>query len=182
LTKDCRFARFCRREINAHPWAEGREHHFENSMTQIGPYSAVQVANAKTINSFWLNYAKPWHAIGFVANADRETSLNPRAIGDNDTAFNIGQWHWARGQIILAKTGIDVRTCPLENALVAMHSELTQPWGCPKIWQEILATQSCTEAAVAICTLYERAGAADAQERSVALAAYWKAQFKVGDP
>ncbi|MGO9008072.1 MAG: phage tail tip lysozyme [Beijerinckiaceae bacterium] len=142
----------------------------------ISDYSAAQIANAATIQSFWLNYASDPVAVGFVANADRETSLDPKAVGDNDTAYNIGQWHWQpRGAAILAGCGVDVRTCSLENALIAMHWELTTLE--TTAWAKIRACTTPQTAAQAICIYYERAGAANALARSAALAAMWGTHF-----
>ncbi len=142
----------------------------------IAQYNAAQKATAATIRSFWQNYASDAVAIGFVANADRETSLDPTAIGDDDTAFNIGQWHWQpRGEAILKGCGIDVRTASLENALIAMHWELTTTETAA--WAKIEACTTAETAAQSICEYYERAGAQNALARSAALAMMWAAYF-----
>jgi hypothetical protein len=144
----------------------------------ISQYSAAQKEAAATIRSFWLNYVTDPVAVGFVANADREDAFDVAAVGDRDMAYNIGQWHWQpRGAAILNGCGIDVRTCSLENALVAMHWELTN------VEQAAFAAiKSCAtpeSAAQAICRYYERAGAANALARSTALATMWAEYFQV---
>jgi hypothetical protein len=144
----------------------------------IAAYSTAQKTIAAAILSFWQNYVPAWTAIAFVANADRETSLNPKAVGDNDKAFNIGQWHWIpRGAAILTGCGIDIRTASLENALIAMHWELTNVEIAA--WAKIKACTTSTEAARATCEYYQRAGAADAPARSAELATMWAAHFGV---
>jgi hypothetical protein len=143
-------------------------------------YSQTQIANAKLIFSFWSNYVSEQQAIGFVANADRETSLDPKAVGDADMAYGIGQWHWSpRGQAILAGCGIDIRTASLENQLIAMHWELTHVE--TKAWKQILACKTIADAAQTICQAYERAGASDAQVSSAVKAWHWASVFGVTD-
>jgi hypothetical protein len=143
----------------------------------ISQYSTAQKAAATLIRSFWLNYACDAVAVGFVANACREDAFIVKAVGDHDTAYSIGQWHWQpRGANILKGCGIDVRTCTLENALVAMHWELTA--GTEKnAWAAIRACTTVESAAIAICRYYERAGAKNALNLSATYASMWQAYF-----
>jgi hypothetical protein len=143
----------------------------------IDQYSAKQKSAAALIHSFWMNYTIDAIAIGFVANVCREDAFDIEAIGDKDTAFNIGQWHWQpRGANILAGCGIDVRTCTLENALVAMHWELTRG-NEQAAWAKIKACATAESAAQAICEYFERAGAKNALDLSATYATMWQKYF-----
>jgi hypothetical protein len=151
-------------------------------MNTIDQYSAAQKAEAALIRSFWQNYLPDPLPIGFVANVCREDGFNIKAIGDKDTAFSIGQWHWQpRGANILKGTGIDVRTCSIENALTAMHWELTQG---PETaaWAKINICTTATGAAQAVCKYFERAGAPNALALSAAYATMWETYFATARP
>jgi hypothetical protein len=58
-----------------------------------------------------------------------------------------------------------------------MHWELTNVETAA--WTKIKSCTTATAAARAICAYYERAGAADALERSAELATMWAAHFDV---
>ena len=147
------------------------------------PWNLAQTEAAVQIYSFWCNYAAPAVAIGFVANVAREDSFIIDVVGDDDTAFGPGQIHWEpRGRSIFESTGIDIRDpkTTLLNHLNAMHWEMTDPKSAEAArgdWTKITATKTPTDAARAICQFYERAGAANALQRSAEYAVAWAKYF-----
>ena len=56
---------------------------------------------AKEIQAFWLSVGlSPANALGLLAQADAESSLNPKAIGDNGKAFGLHQLHMDRVLVV----------------------------------------------------------------------------------
>jgi hypothetical protein len=144
------------------------------------PYSDAQVEVATAIYARWTQPGS-WgklFAIASVANTDRETSLNPKAIGDQDRAYNIGQWWWSpRGADICAEIGLDVRDGLLATGLAAMDYEFSGPMN--NVLRRILACTTVEDAAEAFDRYYEIAGAPDAIARSRTLATAWAQHFGV---
>jgi hypothetical protein len=150
-------------------------------------YSAAQVAVARQIQDFCVS-EMPWQpqqgdianmfSIAAVANADRETSLNPKAVGDSDTAFNLWQWHTARRAAIKLKTGIDVWDQTAASALAAMKWEMGEGGTYHSAFLKITACTTPETASVAWCESYEIASAANAVSRSQSLATAWAIFFQ----
>lgn len=116
-------------------------------------------------------------AIAAVANADRETSLNPKARGDNDTAGGLWQWHAERRNRIKSATGCDVWDGTVESALAGMRYELGPGGGYHGAGLTITACSTPEDASESWCRDYEVAGAGNAVNRSRALATAWAAYF-----
>jgi len=139
------------------------------------PYSSAQMAVARAIHDYFADWGTIFQ-IAAVANADRETSLNPKAVGDDKAAFNQYQWHWSpRGADILAETGIDVRDGVLQSGLEAARWEFNGPKHAA--FMKIVSCATVEDASEVFCNLFEEAGAADAVARSRMLAAAWAAYF-----
>jgi hypothetical protein len=81
---------------------------------------------AATIYKFWLaNGFTPAQACGLLAQADAESSLDPKAVGDHGQAFGIQQWHAARIDAIRDDCGVDLaKLPPLADQLKAALWEL----------------------------------------------------------
>lgn len=118
---------------------------------------------------------KPWHAIGMVANEDKETSFMWWAVGDKGTAHGSFQWHADRRDAILRATGIDVnRANHLENLQAALW-ELNNPEKFAKV--NILNTTNAFDAAATVCKCYERAGSPNAMQVRGQRAVFWAKHF-----
>jgi len=65
-------------------------------------------------------------ASGIAANLSRESNFNPRAIGDNGSAFGIAQWHPYRQAAFKEQFGKDIRESTLEEQLAFVQFELTK--------------------------------------------------------
>jgi len=91
--------------------------------------TAVQTYNdtAATIYKFWLaNGFSSAQACGLLAQADAESALDPKAVGDHGQAFGIDQWHASRVDAIRNGCGVDLSKLPqLEDQLKAALWELT---------------------------------------------------------
>ena len=81
---------------------------------------------AATIYQFWIaNGFTPAQACGLLAQADAESALDPKAVGDHGQAFGLDQWHQARIDAIRNGCGVDLRALPtLEDQLNAALWEL----------------------------------------------------------
>jgi hypothetical protein len=142
------------------------------------PSGNVFFQNAARCFNKWIALGlNPTVAYGLVANAEAESAFEVKAVGDNDTAYGVYQWHWTpRGAAILAATGIDVRSDPkIENHVAAAYWELTHLFAAS--WAQIQQAKTALDAGSLVCTMYERAGAAFAVERRGAMAERWLAYF-----
>ena len=92
------------------------------------PQTAGQTYNeqAATIYKFWLaNGFSPAQACGLLAQADAESALDPKAVGDHGQAFGIDQWHASRVDAIRNGCGVDLsKLPPLADQLTAALWEL----------------------------------------------------------
>lgn len=128
---------------------------------------------ARCLNK-WVALGAPVRAAyGLIANAEAECAFNVKAVGDNDSAYGLHQWHWTpRGASILAATGIDVRSEPtVEKHVEAAHWEITHLFAAS--WAKVIAATTAAEAGSLVCIYYEGAGAAHAPERRAAMAERW---------
>ena len=64
-------------------------------------------------------------AAGLVAGFDRESGLNPQAVGDGGRAYGIGQWHPDRQAEFAAVFGHDIRHSTLAEQMQFAQWELT---------------------------------------------------------
>ncbi len=71
--------------------------------------ASIYYPNATVIYEFWRAAGlTPAQAAGLLAQADAESSLDPKAVGDRDQAFGIDQWHAARVDAIRNGCGVDL--------------------------------------------------------------------------
>ena len=119
---------------------------------------------ARIYNALRVQFENPG-AIGALANADMESSGETTAVGDNDTAYNLWQWHWnPRGISILDGCKIDVRVERSPTAVVqALMWELKNKF--PHLLEELHGATSAEDAASAFCSGFEFAGASQAMLR-----------------
>lgn len=115
-------------------------------------------------------------ALAILAQAEAESSLNPKAVGDKGTAHGLWQWHSDRCAQIKAATGIDVCTAGLEDQATAAWWELTKGQERPA-FAKFSTAETALEAGQLACTLWERAGAPIAAQKRGALAERWADYF-----
>lgn len=115
-------------------------------------------ANAAQIYKFWLAAGfSPAQAAGLLAQADAESSLNPNAVGDHDTAFALHQWHGDRAAVIKGGCGIDLKKLPpLDEQLKAALWELEHPEH--GALARIKASKTAYDAGYAAARFWERPG------------------------
>ena len=65
-------------------------------------------------------------AAGIVANLQRESQMDPKAIGDNGKAVGIAQWHPDRQANFRRWAGKDLKDASVEEQMRFVHYELTQ--------------------------------------------------------
>ena len=142
-------------------------------MTNLTAYYAT----AATIYKFWLaNGFSPAQAAGLLAQADAESSLNPNAVGDHDSAFGLFQWHGARATLIKAGCGIDVtKWPPLADQLKAALWELEHPEHGALL--QIRAAKTAYDAGYAAARYWERPGSTLQYSRRGDKAEAWAVYF-----
>jgi hypothetical protein len=138
-------------------------------------------------------------AIGFVANAEAETSFDPCAKGDyvdekgqklpwsahpvgTATSFGLHQWKASRLEAIRAANpdldlfrAVMMGTATLEQSVAAAIWELNGPF---KRARAVMAAQATAEgAAEQCCALFEQAGATAAGDRRAKMASRWTKYF-----
>ena len=111
-------------------------------MTDIKTYDA----SAATIIKFWKGAGLALaQTCGLLAQADAESSLNPKAVGDHDEAFGLDQWHVSRIDAIRNGCGVDLtKLPPLADQLKAALWELTHTETAA--WTRIKATRTAYDA------------------------------------
>jgi hypothetical protein len=145
---------------------------------------AQYYANAREIHAFWL--AKNETAIfaaAMLAQADAESSLDPRAIGDHHEAFGLHQLHMDRIRLIRDGNGtwpgcrIDVSALPsIGRQLEAVwwelnHSEM-------HALKMIREAKTAYDAGFAACAFYERPGALGQNVKRGNRAMFWASYFQ----
>ncbi|MNT26408.1 hypothetical protein D3C72_1619790 [compost metagenome] len=101
-------------------------------------------------------------AVGIVANLQRESNLNPRAVGDNGAAYGAAQWHKDRQENFKAWAGKDIRESSLMEQLQFVNYELTQ--GAERRAGALLrAAQNAQQAGEIVSRYYERPAQAEAE-------------------
>jgi hypothetical protein len=90
---------------------------------------AAYYATAAQIAKFWLDAGLTLpQACGLLAQADAESSLNPKAVGDHGQAFGLNQWHASRVHAIKKGCSVDLTKLPsLADQLKAALWELNGP-------------------------------------------------------
>ena len=116
-------------------------------------------------------------ALGMLAQAEAECSLNVKAIGDSGTAFGLHQWHADRCAALAAGCGVDPRKDPPVEAQVnAAWWELTHIETAALA--KIRAAETAKDAGIAACVFFERAGAPLQAEKRGAAAERWADLFQ----
>ena len=129
-------------------------------MTDLKTYNA----SAAIIAKFWTGAGLTLpQACGLLAQADAESSLDPKAQGDKvrgkPTAFGLDQWHPSRVAAIREGCGVDLsKLPPLADQLKAALWELQHTEHVA--WTKIKATHTAFDAGYAAAKYWERPGAA----------------------
>ena len=135
-------------------------------------------ANARAYFVEWKSFgvSNPF-ALGFLANAEAESSLDPRAENPREQAYGLHQWHMPRIQAIKANTDIDITTFPsiADQVRAARWEILTYP---ALGYLNTIDARTASAAGEAVCKYFERAGAADAMQRRGAMAERWAVWFQ----
>lgn len=96
-------------------------------------------------------------AAGIATNLDSESGLNPGAVGDQGSAYGLGQWHSDRQEAFKRWSGHDIRGSSLEEQLNFVQYELTR--GAEQFAGKMLArATSAGEAGAIVSRFYERPG------------------------
>jgi hypothetical protein len=147
-------------------------------MTKMTAY----YASARTIYKFWrANGFSSAQACGLLAQADAESSLEVKAVGDrvNDKprAFGLDQWHGARANAILKGCGVDLAELPpLADQLKGALWELEHPEGHALV--QIKSTKTAYDAGYAACRYWERPGSTLQYSERGAMAEAWAVYFQ----
>ena len=148
---------------------------------------ATFFANARAIANAWkAKGVGNAFALGMLAQAEAESSLDPNAMGDHvngePTAYGLHQWHATRCATIKTGAGIDIiadakaKRGTVESQVDCAWWELTKfPRGYGV--NAISAAKTAYMAAYQACALFERAGAANAADRRGKMAERWSAYF-----
>ena len=133
--------------------------------------------NAASIYKFWLGAGfTPAQSAGLLAQADAESSLDVKAVGDHGAAFGIDQWHLSRCDAIRNGCGVDLKKLPpLADQLKAALWELqhTEKGALAKI----RAAQSAYDAGYAACRYWERPGSTLQYGKRGSRAEWWATYF-----
>jgi Phage tail lysozyme len=151
------------------------------------PEGKVFFTNARTIFETFKSFGvSDMFAIGMLANAEAESSLDPNAMGDrednrNPTAFGLFQWH--RDRLIAIKTalGTDIEA-EARGGRGTTQTQIEAAWWELNTFSSygkaaIEAAKTAYMAAYEACALFERAGAAAAADRRGQMAVRWLAYF-----
>lgn len=141
-------------------------------------YSVEQIANARTIFDFWHSKkASDILAASWVADADREDGLKPWLVGDRGTAFGIAQHHMARLKLILAATGVDMRTASVADQCRGIYYEVTKG-ACKHVLPILMDTRTLWGVnAILIAQFEMSADHASDLAKQVPKAEHWLATF-----
>lgn len=94
-------------------------------------------------------------AAGITANLQKESSLNPGAVGDGGKAYGLAQWHPDRQAAFKQWAGKDIRQSTLAEQLAFVHYELTR--GAERAAGNALrGTTSARAAGAVVSSEYER--------------------------
>lgn len=143
---------------------------------KTGLTDAQYYTNAVAIYDFWTQVAKltPAQACGMLTQADAESSLNPTAFGDQNTAMGLYQIHLDRCAVIKKGCGIDLTELPdVQTQLRAVWWELNNVLLEERALERVKATATASEAGSVACTYYERAGAPGQAAKRAARSEQW---------
>lgn len=119
--------------------------------------------------------------ICFIANFERETGLNPNAIGDRDSAFGLAQRHQARIDAVRVALGFDIRLLVLaKKNTLALDLQATD-WELRTFgyygWDKINSCLTVEDSASQGCALFEKAGLREAEAQSALMATRWSQSY-----
>lgn len=100
---------------------------------------------------------------GIAANLIKESSINPRAVGDGGRAYGIAQWHPDRQANFTTAIGGDIRSSTLEQQLTFVDWELRNTES--SAGNRLKQAKSPEEAAGIVSRFYERPKAVTAEMR-----------------
>lgn len=100
---------------------------------------------------------------GIAANLIKESSINPRAVGDGGRAYGIAQWHPDRQANFTTAIGGDIRQSTLEQQLSFVDWELRNTESAAG--NRLKQAKSPEEAAGIVSKFYERPKAVNAEMR-----------------
>jgi hypothetical protein len=107
----------------------------------------------------------PAQAAGLAANLQRESGMDPNAVGDNGKAYGLAQWHPDRQAAFAKWAGKDIRNSSREEQLAFVHYELTQG-GEQAAGAALRNAITAQRAGELVSRLYERPAASDAEAKS----------------
>ncbi len=137
----------------------------------------TNAAKAATIYLFWRKAGFTLEqACGLLAQADAESSFNPKAVGDHGHAFGLEQWHRSRIDAIRNGCGVDLTLLPpLEDQLKAALWELTHTER--HALHQVKDTRTAFDAGYAACRFWERPASTAQYAKRGAMAEKWAAYF-----
>jgi hypothetical protein len=132
---------------------------------------------AVLIFKFWLAAGfTPAQACGLLAQADAESALDPKAVGDHGQAFGLDQWRASRVDAIRNGCGVDLRKLPsLEDQLKAALWEL-QHTENPAL-NRIKAAKTAFDAGYAAARFWERPASTAQYAKRGSRAEFWATYF-----
>lgn len=97
-------------------------------------------------------------ATGIAANVSAESKFDPSAVGDNGSAYGLGQWHKDRQDAFKAWSGKDIRSSSRDEQLAFIQYELTQgtDQGARRAGEKLRNTNDPYDAGMTFSRLYER--------------------------
>ncbi|WP_294538130.1 phage tail tip lysozyme [uncultured Rhodoblastus sp.] len=139
--------------------------------------SAAYYPNATMIYKFWLAAGfTPAQAAGLLAQADAESALNVKAVGDHGEAFGLNQWHADRVAAIRKGLGVDLKTLPpLADQLKAALWEFKNTE--KHALAMIKAARTAYDAGYVACRYWERPGSTAQYARRGDRAEWWAGYF-----
>ncbi|PLP96972.1 phage tail tip lysozyme [Cupriavidus pauculus] len=139
----------------------------------VGPVPGVPSGSGGTTDPLAFFQNRGWsrdQAAGIVANLQRESELNPGAVGDGGNAYGVAQWHPDRQRNFKSWSGKDIRSSTLDEQLAFVHHELTA--GLERAAGDRLKqAKSAGEAGDIVSRYYERPKDADGEASRRAIAA-----------
>jgi len=139
----------------------------------VGPVPGVPSGSGGATDPLAFFQNRGWsrdQAVGIVANLQRESELNPGAVGDGGNAYGVAQWHPGRQRNFKSWSGKDIRSSTLDEQLAFVHHELTA--GLERAAGDRLKqAKSAGEAGDIVSRYYERPKDADGEASRRAIAA-----------
>lgn len=131
----------------------------EKSVPTLGGTNEEQIAN------FLLNRKLPVHVVaGILGNLYQESTLNPKAVGDNGHSLGIAQWNKSRKRDLenwCKRNKLDYLS--LAGQLEYLWHDLTKNY--PGVYKQLLATKTVVEATKTFMDKYERPGVPHYEKR-----------------